>query len=93
MKAQWIDIWIDIMFADRWHRKFKYTIDTIFNTWAADLVAYTLEKFPYLVERKEFDLWFNLPNVKEPVRLVVRPKKTKVHHGRKTGNHTNCCAH
>lgn len=69
MKAQWIDI----MFGDRFHRKFKYTIRTAFNTWDRDLVEDTLEKFPYLRRRKEFDLWFTLPGGRESVRMVVRP--------------------
>lgn len=70
MKAQWIDI----MFGDRFHRKFKYTINTLFNTWTEDLMNYTLNKFPYLKRRKEFDLWFNLPGREEPVRMVIRPQ-------------------
>lgn len=70
MKKQWIDI----MFGDKFHRKFKYTINTLLNTWVDDLVNYTLGTFPYLRRRKEFQLWFNLPNVKEPVSLTIRPK-------------------
>ena len=69
MKPQWIDI----MFGEFYHRKFKYTIDTTFKTWTEDLVNYTLEKFPCLRRRKEYDLWFNLPNEKEPVRMIIRP--------------------
>lgn len=71
MKAQWIDI----MYGDRFHRKFRYTINTFFNTWMEDLIDYTLEKFPYLRRRKEFELWFNLPSEDKPVRMVVRPKE------------------
>ena len=69
MKPQWIDI----MFDDKFHRKFKYKIDTFFNTWMEDLVNYTLNEFPYLRRRREFDLWFNLPTQKDPVRMTVRP--------------------
>lgn len=57
------------------HRKFKYEIDTLFSTWMEDLMNYTLDTFPYLRRRKEFDLWFNLPNEKEPIRMTVIPKK------------------
>lgn len=71
MKKQWIDI----MYGDKFHRKFKYAIDTLFDTWAEDLTNYTLENFPYLRRKKEFDLWFNLPNVREPLRINVRPKR------------------
>jgi hypothetical protein len=63
------------MFGDRFHRKFKYSINTLFKNWAADLVDYTLEKFPYLNRRKEFELWFNLPGEREAMRMVVRPKE------------------
>ena len=71
MKGQWIDI----MFGDRFHRKFKYRIDTMFKTWVADLVNYTLSKFPYLRKRKEFDLWFYLNNTRTPSQINVRPSK------------------
>lgn len=71
MKPQWIDI----MFGDRFHKKFRYTIDTFFSTWTEDLVEYTLKKFPYLRRRKEFDLWFNLPDETKPIRMVVRPNR------------------
>ena len=66
-------LWIDIMFRDKFHRKFKYKLDTMFNTWVEDLVTYTLDKFPYLRSKKEFELWFNLPNMREPTRIIVRP--------------------
>ena len=69
--------WVDIMFGDRFHRKFKYSINTFFKTWEADLVDYVLEKFPYLKRRKEFDLWFNLPGGREAMRMVVRPNMKK----------------
>lgn len=68
-------LWIDIMFRDKFHRKFKYKLDTMFNTWTEDLVNYTLKEFPYLNRRKEFELWFNLPNMREPTRIIVRPDK------------------
>ena len=71
-------LWIDIMFGDRFHRKFKYGVDTAIKTWAGDLVNYTLEQYPYLRRRKEFDLFFDLPNMKEPVRLTVRPDIKRV---------------
>ena len=73
MKKQWIDI----MFGDKFHRKFKYPIDTVFNTWVSDLVDYTLTTFPYLRRRKEFALWFELPNATKPVELIVRPNNKK----------------
>ena len=71
MKKQWIDI----MFGDRWHRKFKYAIDTTFKTWLDDVVNYTLENFPYLRRRKEFSLWFSMPDATGTAQLVIRPKR------------------
>ena len=61
------------MFGDRFHRKFRYTIDTLFDTWAEDLNDYVLDTFPYLKRRKEFDLWFHLPEVNGDIRMTIRP--------------------
>ena len=73
MKAQWIDI----MFNSRFHRKFKYKINTCLTTWAEDLKDYVLKQYLYLTKRREFQLWFNLPNVSDPVSLTIRPSRAK----------------
>ena len=75
MKKQWIDI----MFGDKFHRKFKYIIDTRQKSWAEDLTRYVLDTYPYLRHRKEFSLWFDLPNATNPVSLIIRPQK-EVHY-------------